>query len=261
MADPVIRLLTESMRWSYSRVEAFAGCPYRWYMIYLCGETEEPLFYSSYGSFMHRLLASIYTGELSKEEAVLAYITGFSSEVKGDRPSPGVVSSYFEDGLNALRNTASPPFRVIAVERRVDFSVDGLPFVGVVDLVGEDETGLVVVDHKSRSLRPPSGRKKPTANDRTLDQMSDQLYLYAIGVKEKYGAYPYKLCFNAFRSAGLIGLPFSEARCIETARRMREQIGRIRDSDSFPPQPEYYKCRWLCSVKHACCYYDEGRGI
>ena len=52
---------------------------------------------------------------------------------------------------------------------------------GVIDLVGRSDTGgLVIVDHKSRALKPRSKRKKPTKTNQELDEYLRQLYLYAV---------------------------------------------------------------------------------
>lgn len=73
------------------------------------------------------------------------------------------------------------------------------------DFLGESEAGeLVLVDNKSRDLKPRSNRKRPTAKDTELDDMLRQLYLYSIPVFESFGRYPDWLCFNYFRSGVFI---------------------------------------------------------
>ena len=68
MGDLIYRELINDMTWSYSRVKTFHDCPYRWFLKYIHDCKEVPMFYSSYGSFMHKLLEQYYKGMLSKEE-------------------------------------------------------------------------------------------------------------------------------------------------------------------------------------------------
>ena len=60
MGEVSYRPLIEDMVWSYSRIECFDDCPYRWYLKYISGMKESPMFYTSYGSFMHRLLERVF---------------------------------------------------------------------------------------------------------------------------------------------------------------------------------------------------------
>ena len=68
MGEISYRPLIEDMTWSFSRIECFNDCPYRWFLKYIKRYKETPQFYSSYGSFMHKLIEQFYKGELTKEE-------------------------------------------------------------------------------------------------------------------------------------------------------------------------------------------------
>ncbi len=190
--------LIDSMTWSHSRLSCYESCPYKFYLKYIEDLRPEPCFLSSYGSFMHDLLAAFYRGELSPRQAVDRYLRHFRQEVTGRPPSQKVFDSYFSDGLLALQNLKPFPGSVLDVERRFSFSVAGLPFVGIVDLLAEDETGICVVDHKSKKFRPPSSR-----GNRELDTYLRQLYLYAVPVVEKYGRAPSSLVLYVATSHGI----------------------------------------------------------
>ena len=68
MGDVSYRPLIEDMTWSFSRIECFNDCPYRWFLRYIKKYPETPQFYSSYGSFMHKLIEQYYKGEITKDE-------------------------------------------------------------------------------------------------------------------------------------------------------------------------------------------------
>lgn len=246
------------MTWSYSRLESFESCPYRWFLKYIEHEHDEPLFYSSCGSFMHSLLADLYRGNLTQEAAKDRFLFGFSSAVQGERPPGRIAADYIDAGFSYLRDFKPLPVHPVGVELHVEFRVGSVPFVGFLDLLGQCCQKYTVIDHKSRSLKPRSGRAKPTQSDIDLDTMLRQLYLYAEAVHQLYGDYPASLCFNCFRNGTFIEEPFRKEKLDEAIAWATELVGEIERCEDFAPHPEYFKCRYLCGVHNACCYY-EGR--
>lgn len=244
------------MTWSYSRLECFESCPYRWFLKYIEHEEEEPLFYSSYGSFMHELLAGIYKGELTQEAAKDRLLFGFAENVRGERPPGRIAADYIDAGFSYLKEMKKLPVEVAGVEINAKSTVGDKPFTGFLDVLGKSDDGYVVVDHKSRNLKPRSGRKQPTLKDEELDHMLRQLYLYAEAVFQNYGSYPAALCFNCFRSGTVIEEPFRKERLNEAKAWATDLIGEIEVCEDFGPRPEYFKCRYLCGVHHQCCYYE-----
>lgn len=101
--------LIENMVWSYSRIESFDDCPYRFFLKYIskCEETDK--FYASYGSFMHKLIEKYYIGELSKDEMLTEFLTGFSDNVRGLRPQRSTVEKYIKCGVEYLQGFSSSP--------------------------------------------------------------------------------------------------------------------------------------------------------
>lgn len=254
------RPLIEDMTWSYSRITCFDDCPYRWFMKYILGTKEEPRFYASYGSFMHKLHERYYKGEITKEEMKTKFLFDFSSQVAGRRPSERTVASYIDKGVNYLDNFKELPYELVAAEDTIHFNLDGIPFIAIVDYVGKDENGFIVVDNKSRELKPRSNRKKPTKNDLEIDEMLKQLYIYAEAIKSKYGEYPTRLCFNCFKNQQFIEEQFDEEKCKETAEWVKKKIASIESSESgdFYPNVEFFGCYYLCGYSDECCYW-EGR--
>lgn len=248
--------LIRDMVWSFSRISAFEDCPYRWYLSYIRGKREDDLFYASYGSFMHGILADYYGGKLGRDELPGVFLSGFRENVRGARPSPDIVMKYVDEGSAYLRSPFRPDGEIIGVEKCVRFSVHDKPFVGFVDLLVRDERGIVLIDHKSRAMKPRSGKPKPTAGDREIDEMLKQLYLYAEAVRQEFGEVPYKLCFNCFRGGALIEEPFDE-NAFEAAKSWAaSEIERIEREDEFEADPEWFRCRYLCGYHTYC---DEWR--
>ena len=154
----IYRPLIEEMTWSYSRIECFHDCPYRWFLKYIREESEKPMFYSSYGSFMHKLLEDFYKGEISQKEMYIKFLFDFSSNVQGDRPSEKIVENYIHEGEKFIKSFSPLPFKPIAIEKWFSFDIRGKQFQGFVDYIGELDGEIFVVDHKSRKLKKRSNR-------------------------------------------------------------------------------------------------------
>lgn len=258
MSEMIFRPLVESMTWSYSRIKTFDDCPYRFFLKYIIGVNESPMFFSSYGSFIHKLIESFYNGEVSKEDLVIKFLTGFKQNVQGDLPKRNLVEKYIKCGVDYFGSFSPFPYNTIGVEKRVDFEIEGKRFVGYIDYLGEKGGEYYIVDNKSRDLKQRSNRAKPTSKDKELDEMLKQLYLYAEAVKQEFGKYPKALCFNCFKNGTFIEEHFNENVCHDNLKWFIEKIREIEETELFPPHPDYFGCMNICGVNKGCCYYDGG---
>lgn len=256
MVDVSYRPLIEGMTWSYSRIGAYEDCPYKFFLRYIKEYKDEDRFYASYGSFMHKLIENFYLGLMTKEQMLSAFVTGFSTHVRGERPNGSIVQNYIKCGIEYLESFQPFPYQMDAVEERIEFEIAGNKMVGIIDYRGHDGDDIYIVDNKSRNLKPRSNRKKPTKNDEELDLMLRQLYLYAAAVRQKYGKFPKALCFNCFKNGTFIVEPFREEVYNETILWAERMIEEIKDCDDFYPRWEYFPCTFLCGVS-AECEYDE----
>ena len=261
MGDVSYRPLIEDMTWSYSRLNSFADCPYRWFCEYIHQDTPDPTFYASFGSFMHKLIGKYYLGEIDKEDLPMAFLSGFSENVLGDRPSSSTVKKYITAGKAYFDSFEPFPYEVIAIEDDISFDISGMPFIAFVDYLGKTADGkLIIIDHKSRKLSPRSKRlDKPTAKDNELDSMLKQLYVYAHAVYTKYGDLPKVLGFNCFMNGNLILEPFNRRVYMQTLDWVKKQIDEIQNEEDFMPCIDYFKCSYLCGFNKSCCYYQDNR--
>ena len=256
MSQEIYRPLMEDMIWSYSRLSTFHDCPYRWFLRYIRDCKEAPQFYSSYGSFMHRLIEEFYKGELTKEGMLTKFLFDFQKEVQGERPKESTVQKYISSGLKYLKGFTPFPYNMIDVEKKVRFNIEGVPFVGFIDYLGESDGDLIIVDNKSRDLKPRSKRKEPTVKDKELDDMFRQLYIYSAAVKQEYGRFPKLLCFNCFKSGVFIEEPFDKKAYDEAIKWAIDTVNTIKDTNDFPSNVEFFACQYICGVKDDCCYYE-----
>lgn len=262
MADEIYRPLIERMTWSYSRLKMFEECRYKFFLNYICKSQKEHKFYADYGRLVHKIIEMFYKGEIPKDKLVDEFRYSWSDYIKPET-EPGVkqVIDYFSKGVKYFSNFEEFPYKTISIEETFNFSIDGENFTGRIDYLGEDESGnLVLIDNKSRDLKPPSGRKKPTQYDLDREEMFTQLYLYSYPIKEKYGKLPSKLCFNCFKNGNFIAEKFNEEqydKAIKWALSTIEEAENL-TSDDIYPNIDYFRCNRLCSVCSSCCYYLEG---
>jgi len=260
MSDEIYRPLIDDIVWSYSNLETFHDCKYRWFLKYIRRYKSEDKFYASYGLFMHTILEKFYLGLMSKSEMLRTFLMKFSTAVLGERPKDSIVQSYIKRGTEYLKSFEPLPYKVLAIEEKIDFTIGDNHFTCRIDYVGEDEQGnIIVVDNKSRDLKPRSTRKQPTLKDKELDSMLKQLYVYSAAIKEKYGKFPKYLCFNCFKANVFIKEQFDEQIYNETMKWVEDTIAEIKQTDDFYPNREYFACRYICGVSHECCYDIEAR--
>lgn len=243
------------MTWSYSRISTYEMCPYQWYLHYILklSETSES-FYTEYGSMVHDLIADCYTGKKTPDEVFPEYAGKFA-KLPMHRVSDTVRTNYFNGGLAYLENFKIPDEEIVSVEHKIHGLIDGIKFVGRIDLITKDKDGgLIINDHKSKALKPYSNRKKRTNADAELDKYLRQLYLYAELLKCECGEYPSKLRINSFRVGNLIEVPFDEKRCHEVMAELENTIDSIATNSDFIATPEYFKCWCLCGFNHVCEY-------
>lgn len=242
------------MTWSYSRITSFEDCPYRFLLNYILHKDKKKQFFSEYGGFVHELIAKYLTDEFDKDELSYYYLKNFQNVVPKNAPNFKVYSNYFNQGLEYLDSLNLPDNKTIAVEKRTDFEIEGKKFVGIIDLIQQD-SGLIICDHKSRALKPRSKGKRYLKTDEELDKYLRQLYLYSIPVKEIYGEYPKQLRFNCFRTQTVITEPFSVKDFEKTKVWAVKMISKIEENDNWKPNAELFKCKYICDHCLNCEYY------
>lgn len=257
MGDINYRPLIDDMKFSYSRINSYNTCPYGWRLNYIDQYSKEDKFYASYGSLMHSILEQYYNGKLDKPQLTVEFLTRFSTDVKGTRPSGKIVNSYISKGLDYLRGIKDFDLKTLAVEKEVTFNMEGIPMRGFIDYLGEKDGDIYLIDHKSHDLKPRSGKLTPTAKDKELDSYLRQLYLYSVAVKEEFGKFPTYLCFNCFKNGCLIKEQFQQQKYEEAVQWAIETVEKIKDDTDFEANYDYFYCKWICDQSKNCEVYED----
>lgn len=255
MGEVIYRPIIEDMTWSYSRVLCYEQCQYKFFIKYILQEEEPSMFYASYGSFMHRIIEEFYREGTPREELRMKFLFDFSKEVVGPRPPGNIVSDYIDKGCKYIDTLEPFPFNTLAVEEKINFNIDGIPFVGIIDYFGEIDGEYVLVDNKSRDLKPRSNRKKPTKKDEELDSMLRQLYVYSVWVYQTYGKFPKYLCFNCFKENVFIKEEFNIDKYNETIDWIKRTINYALNEEDFLPYVDFFPCNYLCGYSEDCVYW------
>lgn len=251
--------LIDQMVWSYSRINCYMECPYHFFLKYIYGLEEKPMFFSSYGSFVHEILAQYYSGKISRQGAHLKYVSEFHAKVLGKPPSTAIFSKFYSQGAQCMQSLVELPGNVQLIESQEDFEIGRYRFTGFIDCVYIDKDGsLVVLDHKSHDLKPRSHRAKPTASDRELDEYLKQLYLYSIPVEKTFSKNPDFLEFSCYRTGTKIKEEFHTEKLAETVSWAIDSIHQIEKESEWSPRLDYWRCNHLCGLKHECEYAQMG---
>ncbi len=168
---------------SFSQITTVEACEYRYYLQYVCGQEPDPVpSYFTKGRLLHEVIAEAY------------------QQIQCSRPfSPKdhttfLRSRYQEHDLHHLLNSVEvvhqnlwEDVRVRAIEHPFVMTLDEAlpPFVGVIDLVLENEDALYIVDHKTgRSFYQP-------------DTM--QMALYQVYAQRSFGVEAIRAFYDQYR--------------------------------------------------------------
>lgn len=226
--------ILDGMRWSFSSVNTYNTCPQAFRLGYLDALPRVDNAFSDWGTFMHSIMERYFKHELEFFELSQVYIDGYDEAVVNAFPPNkfcDLSERYYAAGKEYLDNFDGlfEDCEILGVEQKVRLSIDGRPFVGVIDLLLRSPDGIIVADHKSKSA---------FKSKREQAEYARQLYLYALFVKEKYGEWPIKLVFHMVRSGGkLVEIPFVEDDAMAAKQWFLDTIDTIYADEKFISEP------------------------
>ena len=255
--------IISTMKWSFSRLNSFdTGCPYEWYQHYIECEPSKQGFFGAFGGFCHSCLEKYSKGELDLFDLSSYYEENFAAEVPYDAPPNKYTDSksdYYQKGLDYFDNIDLPldEYKIIGVEKRVDFMIDKYPFIGFVDLLLQDpEDGkLILCDHKSASIKILKSGAISKSDQHHFLEFKRQQYLYAKAIIEEFGEGCVKeLWWNMFKDQKWIKIPFNLDEYQEAQQWALDTIHRIEKETEWLPNPEMWYCNYLCGQSGGCPY-------
>jgi len=236
---------------SASSLKTYRRCPQQWKLRYVDRLPEEDKPFFNLGTAVHEALEVFYAGRVAAPAPLDEMLAAFQEAFDPDA---------YESGAEAARRRADGVKMVeefhakhagdfepaLAVEKRLAFEVEGIPFRGYVDRIDRVDDGrLRVVDYKT-------GRGFDFDRVRT----DPQLTLYQIGVEQKYGR----------EVAGLALYHVPTQTAFEVERHGEEQVAGVRaavreaargiEEGAFEPDPGHY-CEWCDFRPHCPAWADE----
>ena len=262
MTNDERRFIIDLMRWSFSRINSFSNCKYEWMLKYIDDpEGNADSCYGQFGTLCHGILEDYAKGKLDILELPMVYEERFSEIMTEDFPRRGgkdFRSDYFDKGFDYFCNFEGfgEEYNIIGVERKVEFELDGYPFIGFIDLLLQHkETGeIVIVDHKSTTMK---FKKDGSLSKTSLPKFEDfkrQLYLYSIPILEEYGRVD-RLEWNLFKDQKYLSIDF-DYKELEAAKEWAlNEIHKIEQETEWDANPDYTYCLYLCSKRRNGCPY------
>jgi len=255
-------LLGENHVYSYSQLSTFSECPYAFYLQKI--ERPKPELvnnaFASLGTFIHELIDQWAKGEIKAEDLPAEYIKRYKQAVPESWPrmlaAKGYADKAYNQGLEYFTNFDEfKGYKIIGTEQKFKTNIEGRPFIGIVDMVMEDEaTGeLIVLDHKSKSL------KEFKKNEH---EMYKQQLLYSQYIFETYGKWPDRLMFNLFKEPDnyKTSKPFDKTEFVEAYTWAADIIKKIETYDLMDffetkevknDRPDFF-CTEICSCRKIC---------
>lgn len=233
--------------WSYSSVKLYETCPYAFNLRYVQDIEEETNAMAEHGGFVHELLESYFKGDKLAFELVYEFEENYGEKVKHRFPYYNMYKSFYDSTIKYLSNFEGIPdnCKVLFVEREItgiispglDTPTKGVRFIGYIDLVYEDDKGIVIVDHKSH------GKWK---NRRERKEYFRQLYLYAYCLHQQGLPLPHKLVFNKYRTDEWDEEIFNENDYHEAVAWLYNEVGKIMIEKEWNCNIDSFYCSNLC---------------
>jgi hypothetical protein len=254
--------------WSWSRINGFRqgidenpeGCGYSWWLSYRENDRGVGNYFTEYGLLGHEMIEKYNKGELFEwdiEDTLESGLTKFDFKAPFPKMGQGYdrkIREFFctnsAEGVSFADRFAKYEF--LESEQEMFIDLEGYKIRGFIDAVANHtDYGLIVVDYKS---------SKAYEKEKLKNNIM-QLYLYSIGIKEKYGQYPDHLMYYYFKEDKKeYAYPFSLDELDRTKQFVLESIEmskKYTDVEQFPPRcsnvpdNDFY-AKFLCNQRFTC---------
>lgn len=255
----------KKMQWSYTRLSSFLHCKYGFYLNYIVKDDDaypnEGNFWSDAGTYFHDILAQIFTGKLSPDDAPQYFIDHYSDNVFYTTYPRTMEKSYESCAtyLSIVDFSKLKDYDIQGVEIPVNFQESGYNFIGYIDLLlQQKQTGdIILVDHKSGEYPLRQNGEPKERQKEIYDGYKKQMYLYSRAIREKYGKYPKTIAWNHYRDGKVNAIPWNEKEYADTMTWFIDTIHAIENETEYAPRDNCWFCQNLCNFRNSCEYHLE----
>ncbi len=250
-------ILPETIRLSPSQADAYTSCPRRYALErrMRLGDSSSP--YAQFGTLVHAALERAERENLGTGaphaplEDALEHLEAVWAEA--DFGTPQLNEAWLRHAREAMtklyEHWPAPNAIPLEVERRVEMTVDGVPWLGYIDRLERGPKGLRVIDYKTT-------RNAPTIADA---EQSIQLGFYAAAVTDEMGepVVEAEMWFPRTKanSVSIRRLDMSRS---DDLRQVMEEVTRAITSETWEPKVSD-RCN-RCDFRLSCPAWPEGRG-
>jgi len=236
------------MEISYSRINAYQSCPYKYKLIYLEGKKAPPNQFTSLGISIHRALDDYHAKKAgSFEELIDSYNKSWKNE---GFSSPQQAYEYFEKGRNILENyfreTLNCKSEILYLEKDFIFSAGKNKIKGIIDRIDRHPDGAYeVIDYK-------------THKDVWKQEKADadlQMSLYALACAKVFGFKPDLLTFYFLASGRKITTMRTKEQLDAALKTAENAAGNILKG-AFAPDTHFCP---RCDFRKSCPHSSENR--
>ena len=265
----VIKNIGDIERYSYSKLSSFDTCRRMFKLSYLDGIKGWGNGFAQLGNLVHSIMERFYSKKLEQFELSDTFLNEFDEYVpygvklrlKGGY-TKDLTDAYKRQCVDFLdKFKGFEGLKVVAIEENFNIiiEIDGKEMLlnGFIDLILVDNEGnYYVLDWKSKS----KFKSKKEAYE-----YAKQLYIYAIYIEHKYGAFPKELRFMQFRIDHTEIIEFSEEVLNQVIAWISKTINDIDDEMFFCPidfddENKTFFCNNLCDFGQEsglCSFYSE----
>ena len=246
------------MRYSFSRLSCYEGCPFNYYQRYVIEEQGDGNYWADVGTIMHDILRRIAIGELSPDDAPSEFADRYETEVLYETKQ-STMDKVYADCMNFLAEYQYEyldEYKVVGTEIEVNYKVDGIELLGYIDILLQDKVSgeYIVMDYKS--CKPFFGKKGKLlkAMQSTFDEYKKQMALYCIAVEQLFGSLPSKVMWLHFRDQAITRYELSKEDISEAVSWVSNLHKTISSDEQFLPIKDWFKCQNLCDYRNSCQY-------
>lgn len=252
----------DEMRWSYSRLNSFEHCKYCFYLKYIIGNDDEYLaegnYYAEVGKFVHEILAMIFDGKLTPDEASQYFVDNYEEYVCY-KVKDSIMEKTFESCANYFSNVDFSwlnDYEILGVEMEVSLKIGDYEYIGFIDLlIRHKQTGdIIIIDHKSAGYPLKKDGGVLAKSKESFESYKKQMYLYSHVVKQIYGELPKEIWWNHFKDEKIAKNPFDETDYQKSLEWFTDTIHEIEKEENYEPTINFFYCSNLCDFRNCCEY-------
>lgn len=222
---------------SYARINTYASCPRRFRLIYLDKREQRGSDFNrtSRGEEFHRVVERTLTEYIGVRMPELRYDELVSRAALYLRRRPQASKTGFRQALRFLSKTFPKDVEILGVERKLSFTINGIPFYGIVDLVLKyPDSTYEIVDYKT-------GHRSPTM---------EQLHIYSIPLIQERHCDSIRFRIICVDRKSHYVWSHDKSQMAASAQHILNLVQTIRDDRHFVPNTGPH-CR-DCSMSHMC---------